>query len=166
MTNKLNKAAQMAAEYGVHAISPHLNCKDAKASIAFYKQAFGAEEMIVVPGEDGRIMHACLTINGSSVMLVDENPDYGALSPKTLGGTPVTMHLIVEDADAAAEKAVAAGAAVIMPVEDQFWGDRYGLLEDPDGHRWSVATPTPKGQKISVAEIQEAAKKVSGGPGC
>jgi PhnB protein len=127
---------------GMHQLSPHLVCDGAADAISFYEQAFGAEELIRIPGDDGRLMHAAVVINGSSVLLVDENREYGLLSPKTLGGTPVTIHLAVADADAAYDRAVAAGAAARMPVAEMFWGDRYGQLEDPFGHRWSVATHT------------------------
>jgi PhnB protein len=116
---------------GIQSLSPHLVCAGAADAIKFYEQAFGAKEMIRLPGPDGKLMHACISINGSSVMLVDENRQHGMLSPKALGGTPVTMHLIVEDADVAAAKAIAAGAKTIMPVADMFWGDRYGVVEDP-----------------------------------
>ncbi len=85
-------------------------------------------------------MHAAVSINGSSVLLVDEMLDYGVKSPITIGGTPVTIHLMVDDVDAWFERAVAAGATVAMPLEDQFWGDRYGVITDPFGHSWSMAT--------------------------
>ena len=97
-----------------------------------------------------------LTINGATVMLTDENPSYGALSPKTLKGTPVVLHLYVPDADAFVERAVAAGAKVIMPVQDMFWGDRYGQIEDLHGHRWSIATHL---RDMTEAELREAAGK-------
>lgn len=155
MTNP-NKAAEAAATHGVHALSPHLVCRDAAKAIAFYKSAFGAQELMVLPAPDGRIMHACLSINGSSVMLAEENVGCSATSPQHLGGTPVTLHLIVDDADAAAERAVSAGAALVMPVEDQFWGDRYGIVEDPFGHRWSVATPTAKAPQ-TMEDLKAAA---------
>jgi PhnB protein len=141
---------------GVHSLSPHLVCAGAAEAIKFYQQAFGATEMVRLPGPDGKLMHACVCINGSSVMLVDENRDYGMLSPKSLGGTPVTIHLNVKDADQTAAQAVAAGAKVIMPVADMFWGDRYGIVEDPFGHRWSIATPQ---RQLSEAELKEAARK-------
>jgi len=141
---------------GVHSVSPHLVCAGAAEAIKFYQQAFGATEMVRLPGPDGKLMHACVCINGSSVMLVDENRDYGMLSPKSLGGTPVTIHLKVKDADQTAAQAVAAGAKLIMPVADMFWGDRYGIVEDPFGHRWSIATPQ---RQLSEAELKEAARK-------
>jgi PhnB protein len=151
-------AKETAAAHGLHSLSPHLVCRDAVKAIAFYKAAFGAKELIVLPAPDGKIMHACLAINGSSVMLVDENVGCGAPSPLHLGGTPVTLHLVVDDADAAAQRAVDAGAAVVMPVADQFWGDRYGMVEDPFGHRWSIATPGENAPR-SVEELQAAAKQ-------
>jgi PhnB protein len=124
----------------MHVLSPHLVCAGAAAAIDFYKAAFGAEPLFRLDGPDGKIMHASLLLNGSSVMLTDERLDCGASSPKTLGGTPVTLHLFVPDVDAAIARAAAAGATVVMPAADMFWGDRYGLIEDPFGHRWSIAT--------------------------
>jgi uncharacterized glyoxalase superfamily protein PhnB len=138
---------------GMHQLSPHLVCAGAADAIDFYIKAFGATEMIRLPGPDGKLVHASVSINGSSVLLVDEMLDHGIKSPKTLGGTPVTIHLVVADVDAFVERAVAAGATVTMPVEDAFWGDRYGVLEDPFGHSWSVATPI---REMSADEIQAA----------
>jgi len=140
---------------GMHRLSPHLVCDDAAAAIAFYQQAFGATELIRLAAPNGKIMHASVSINGSSVMLVDENRDYGMLSPKALGGTPVTIHLVVGDADAVAGRAVEAGANLVMPVADMFWGDRYGVIEDPFGHRWSIATPQ---RAMTGDELQSAAR--------
>ena len=105
-------------------------------------------------------MHAALSINGASVMLTDENLQYGNKSPSTLKGTPVTLHLLVADVDKAFAQAVDAGAKVIMPVADMFWGDRYGIVEDPFGHRWSIATPK---QNLTQAQIMEAARKATPG---
>jgi PhnB protein len=155
MSQRTNKAAEQAAARGVHAVTPHLVCAGAADAIEFYKKAFGAAEMIRLAGPDGKIMHACVCINGSSVMLVDEYPAMGSTSPKTLKGTPITIHLIVDDVDGFVEYAVEAGAKVVMPVADQFWGDRYGLIEDPFGHRWSVATPK---RQMTEDEIREAAR--------
>ncbi|HZB42804.1 MAG TPA: VOC family protein [Ilumatobacter sp.] len=138
---------------GMHQLSPHLVCAGAADAIDFYIKAFGATEMIRLPGPDGKLVHASVSINGSSVLLVDEMLDHGIKSPKTLGGTPVTIHLVVADVDAFVERAVAAGATVTMPVEDAFWGDRYGVLEDPFGHSWSVATPI---HEMSADEIRAA----------
>ena len=109
-------------------------------------------------GPNGRLMHAMVRIEGSAVMLVDEMPEWGALGPKTLKGTPVTVHLYVEDADAAMAQAVAAGATVKMPVDDMFWGDRYGVLIDPFGHQWSLATHT---RDLTPEQMREGFAKMS-----
>jgi uncharacterized protein (TIGR02246 family) len=147
-------AAEKAARMGVHRLSPHLVCANAAQAIDFYQKAFGATELMRLPGPDGRLMHACVSINGSSVMLADEHPGMGNSAPTTLKGTPVTMHLIVDDADAFAARAIAAGAKVVMPVSDMFWGDRYGVIEDPFGHRWSIATPK---RPVFGKELEDAA---------
>jgi len=132
--------AKKAAPGEVQTLSPHLVCAGAAAAIEFYKKAFGAVEKGRMAGKDGKLMHAMVMIRDASVMLVDENPQWGALSPKSLNGSPVTLHLYVDDADAFVDRAVKAGATVKMPVADMFWGDRYGVIEDPFGHKWSVAT--------------------------
>jgi len=138
---------------GVHQLSPHLVCDGAADAIDFYVRAFGAEELQRLAGDDGRIMHACVSVNGSSVLLVDENRDYGMLGPKSLGGSPVVIHLVVPDADATFARAVEAGATVRAPVAEMFWGDRYGVLEDPFGHVWSIATP----QRAPMTDAELAA---------
>jgi len=125
---------------GMHSLTPHLVCDGAAKAIDFYKAAFGAVEGARLPGPDGRLMHAMLRIGDSALMLVDEFPQMGSLGPKALKGSPVTLHLFVPDVDATMAQAVRAGAKLIMPAENMFWGDRYGQLEDPFGHRWSVAT--------------------------
>lgn len=142
---------------GGRTVTPHLVIADASGAIAFYKKAFKAEELMRIPGADGKIMHACIKIGDSPVFLVDENAKWGMLGPKALKGSPVTMHLQVEDADGFVKKAVAAGAKLTMPVDDTFWGDRYGQIEDPYGHRWSVATHV---RDIDIKEIKAAAKKM------
>jgi len=124
----------------MHTVTPHIVCAGAANAIEFYKKAFGATEMMRMPGADGRLMHGCVKIGDSMVFLVDEMPEWGALGPKARKGTSVTIHLQVEDVDAVVKQAVDAGATVVMPVADMFWGDRYGQVEDPFGHRWSVAT--------------------------
>jgi PhnB protein len=136
-------------------LMPHLVCAGAAKAIAFYKKAFGGVEMVRLPGKDGRLIHAAVVINGACVMLVDEFPEMGAKAPTTLKGTPVTIHLMVDDVDAFTKRAVKAGAKVVMPVADMFWGDRYGIVEDPFGHRWSIATHQ---RDMTVKEIQEAMK--------
>jgi len=141
---------------GMHAVTPHLVCAGAAAAIDFYKAAFGATEAARMPGPDGKLMHAAVKIGDSYVMLVDEAPQHGMLGPKALNGTPVVIHLYVQDADALAAQAVAAGAKLIMPVTEMFWGDRYGQVEDPFGHRWSIAT------HVRDATPEEMAKAMGG----
>src|SRR5689334_796132 len=143
----------------MHTVTPHLICAGAADAIEFYKKAFNAVEGGRLPGPDGRIMHAMIRIGGSAVMLVDEMPEWGALGPKSLKGSPVTIHLYVENVDAFAAQAVAAGAKITMPIADMFWGDRYGKLEDPFGHHWSVATHQ---RDVTPAEMQEAMKNMTG----
>lgn len=141
---------------GMHTVTPHLVCADAAAMIEFYKKAFYADELLRVPGPDGKIIHASIRIGDSTVLLVDEFPDWNCLAPKTLKGTPVTIHLCVEQVDDFVAHAVEAGAKIVMPVEDMFWGDRYGIVEDPSGHHWSVATHV---RDVSPEEIRQAALK-------
>jgi uncharacterized glyoxalase superfamily protein PhnB len=143
---------------GMHTVTPHLICANASAAIEFYKKAFNASETSRLPGPGGRLMHASLRIGDSTVMLVDEMPEHGALGPKSLKGSPVAIHLYVEDADATAAQAVAAGAKAIMPVTDMFWGDRYGQLEDPFGHRWSIATHV---RDVTPVEMQQVMRAMS-----
>jgi len=126
---------------GVHTVTPHLVVEGAARAIEFYRQAFGAREesRLARPG-DGKLMHASIRIGDSTVMLCDDFPEHGSRGPQSLQGSPVTIHLYVADVDAVVARAAQAGATVTMPVADMFWGDRYGQLVDPFGHRWSVAT--------------------------
>ena len=144
---------------GMHTVTPHLVCAGAADAIEFYKKAFGAVEEGRLPGPNGRLMHAMIRIGDSAVMLVDEMPEWGALGPKALKGSPVTIHLYVEDVDAVVKRAVAAGAKITMPLEEMFWGDRYCKLEDPFGHRWSVATHI---RDVSREEMRQAVQKMGG----
>ena len=139
----------------MRSITPHLICAGASDAIEFYKKAFGAEEMMRLPGPNGRLMHGSVRIGDSMVMLVDEVPEWGTLGPKALKGSPVTIHLMVDDVDAIFAQAVAAGATVKMPVADMFWGDRYGLVVDPFGHVWSIATHM---RDLTPEEILEAGR--------
>ena len=145
---------------GMHSVTPHLVCAGAAAAIDFYKKAFGAVEHGRLPGPDGRIMHAMLRIGDSAIMLVDEMPEWGSLGPKALKGSPVTIHLYVDDADAFVKRAAQAGAKVTMPVAEQFWGDRYGRIEDPFGHHWSVATHV---RDVTPEEMKQAMQKMAAG---
>ena len=129
---------------GREGLVPHLVCDPCGDAIEFYKKAFGAEEVVRMPAPDGkRLMHAEITIVGRPVFLADDFPEFcggKASSPHALGGTPVTIHRYVENCDAAIERAVQAGATIKMPAMDMFWGDRYGVVTDPFGHVWSLAT--------------------------
>jgi PhnB protein len=137
-------------------LSPHLVVDDAAAAIDFYVKAFGATELGRVPHPDGRLVHAALNLNGSTVMLNDDFPDFNegkSSTPKALGGTPVTIHLQVPDVESAFQRALDAGAVVVAPLEDQFWGDRYGVVRDPFGHHWSLGQPV---RDVSPEEIAAA----------
>jgi uncharacterized glyoxalase superfamily protein PhnB len=143
---------------GFHTITPHLVVKDASKAIDFYKKAFGAEELERHPGPDGKsIMHATIKIGDSRVMLNDEFPDMGCRGPLAIGGTAVTLHLYVQDVDKAFERATKAGAKVTMPLADQFWGDRYGIVADPFGHMWSIATHMQDMTGVDLAKAAQAA---------
>ena len=140
---------------GMHTITPHLVCAGAAAAIEFYKEAFGAVEITRMAGPDGKLFHAMVRIGDSFLMLVDDFPDMRALGPKALGGSPVTIHLSVVDADATFQRATAAGATPRMPVTEMFWGARYGQVVDPFGHVWSVATQV---RELSTEQIFENMK--------
>jgi PhnB protein len=142
---------------GYHTLTPFLTCKDAVKAIEFYKQAFGATERGVMKGPDGKVMHAELTIGDSIIMLADEFPQFGSLSPQSIGGSGMGLHIYIEDVDTAFDRAVKAGAKVEMPVTDMFWGDRYGKLADPFGHKWSIATHK---KDVSVDEMEAAMKQM------
>jgi PhnB protein len=136
---------------GYHTLTPALTVRDAVGAIEFYKQAFGAKERGVMKGPDGKIMHAELMIGDSIIMLTDEFPEFGCLSPQSIGGSAMSLHIYMDGVDAAFDQAVKAGAEVEMPVMDQFWGDRYGKLKDPFGHKWSIATHT---KDLAMDEIK------------
>jgi PhnB protein len=125
---------------GYHTITPHMTVRDAARAIEFYKQAFGAKDKGAMKDANGKIMHAEIVIGDSTIMLADEFPEFGALSPQTTGGAGMGLHIYLEDVDSAFDRAVKAGATVEMPVADMFWGDRYGKLRDPFGHKWSIGT--------------------------
>jgi uncharacterized glyoxalase superfamily protein PhnB len=150
--------ATRAIPEGMHSLSPHIVCDGAAQAIEFYKAAFGAVETARMPGPDGRLMHAAVRIGDSTLMLVDEMPEWGVRGARKIGGSPVTLHLYVEDADATFARAVAAGAKVTMPLADQFWGDRYGQLEDPFGHKWSIATHL---RDMTRDEMMQAMKQMA-----
>lgn len=147
---------------GFHTVTPHLVCDGAADAIGFYQRAFGAEELSRMPGPGGKLMHAMIRIGDAVLMLNDAFPEMGAKGPNALGGTPVTLHLYVQDADAAFARAVAAGATPRMPVAEQFWGDRYGIVVDPFGHQWSIATHV---KDLTPEQMMEGMKAMSN-PGC
>lgn len=124
---------------GFNTINAHLIVKDSAKAIEFYKKAFGGEELCRMPGPGGQgVMHAEVKIGNSTIMLCDEMPDW-CRSPESIGDSPVTVHMYVADADQTWQKAVDAGAEVVMPLGEQFWGDKYGKIKDPFGHQWSIA---------------------------
>lgn len=147
--------AVQAIPQGYHTLTPHMTVRDAARAIEFYKQAFGAKERGVMKGPDGKVMHAELMIGDSIFMLADEFPEFGSMSPLSTGGSGMGLHIYVEDVDSAFDRAIGAGATIDMPVSDMFWGDRYGKLADPFGHKWSIATHK---RDLSPAEMEEGMK--------
>ena len=142
---------------GFHTITPGLVVKGAQKAIEFYKEAFGAEVISVKTSPDGsKVVHSEIKIGDSRFFLNDEFPEMGACGPQTVGGTPVSLNMYVEDADSLFEKAVAAGATVVMPLADQFWGDRWGMVTDPFGHMWSIASHVTD---LSQEEVDKAAEE-------
>ena len=125
---------------GDYSLTPYLVCKGAARAIEFYVTAFGAEEVVRMPGPNGSVMHAEVRIGNSMLMLSDENKERGSLSPESIGGTPCSIMFYADAGDAVFKRAVAAGAKAEMPPADMFWGDRMGNLVDPFGHKWAVAT--------------------------
>jgi PhnB protein len=147
---------------GQRTVTPHLMIRGAARAIDFYREAFGAVEEMRLPGQDGRLMHAAIAIGDSKVFLVDEFPEaneHGVGSPQHFGGSPVTIHLFVEDCDATVARAAAAGAKVVQPPTDIFWGDRYARIIDPFGHSWSIATQLAA---LTPEEIQKNMQSMGG----
>ena len=159
MAPKVNPIPQ-----GYHTVTPSLTVSDAVKALEFYPKAFGAQETLRMPGPDGKIMHAELKIGDSMVMLNDEMPDMNAKSPRSFGGTPVAFYVYVENVDAAWKRAIDAGAKELVPLQDMFWGDRMGCVQDPFGHKWNLAQhvgdPSPeemkRGQEEFMAKFQNA----------
>ncbi len=145
----------LSGRYG--SVTAHLVVNGADGAIAFYRRAFGATELWRIPAPDGRVLHAEMQIGGSKVMLCDEFPEHGGdRSPASLGGTAVTLHLHVPDATAVFARAIEAGCTMTMPLADMFWGDRYGQLRDPFGHKWSIGQHL---RDVPPAEIEAAVKE-------
>jgi uncharacterized glyoxalase superfamily protein PhnB len=140
-------------------LTPYLACRNASEAADFYQKAFGAQLLSLTRMPDGPVLHAALSIDGAQFYLVDEMPEHGAVSPLTLGNSPVSLHLHVPDCDAIFQRAVKAGCKVGMPLEDMFWGDRFGSVVDPYGHKWSIATTI---RQVSPEEIQQALASMAG----
>lgn len=147
---------------GYHSITPYITVHDGKAALDFYQKAFGAAVTVNMPDAKGRVAHAEFKIGDSVVMMSDEAPDLGALSPKTLGGRSSSLMVYVPDVDGFVAHAVAAGAKLVRPVADQFYGDRNGGLEDPFGHSWFIATHV---EDVSAEEMQRRLKAMEAGQG-
>jgi PhnB protein len=139
---------------GYHTATPYLIIQGAANAIDFYKKVFGATELMRMSGPGGKVMHAEIKIGDSPIMVADEFPEMGVRGPQALGGSPVSIFLYVEDVDALAKRALAAGAKELMPVQDQFWGDRHGKLQDPFGHLWDIATHK---EDVAPEEIRKRA---------
>ncbi|MEO8604887.1 MAG: VOC family protein [bacterium] len=142
------------------ALTPYICCRDAAQAIEFYKEVFGAVEIMRLTEPGGRIGHAELRIGEDGLMLSDEYPEMGVKGPLAIGGTPVTLHLYVADADAVVTRAVAAGANVASPVQDQFYGDRAGTIVDPFGHRWNIGT---RQEVVSAEQMSERFRHMTKG---
>jgi PhnB protein len=140
---------------GYHSVTPYLITKEAGRAIDFYKKVFGASERMRMDGPNGTIGHAEIEIDGSVVMLADEFPDMGYRGPQSLGGTAVSLMIYVQDVDSCFERAVAAGAKALRPVQDQFYGDRSGTVEDPFGHVWTISTHK---EDLSPEELRKRAE--------
>jgi PhnB protein len=143
---------------GYHSVTPYLSIRGAAESIEFYKKAFGAKEIMRMPGPGGSIGHAEVRIGDSRIMLADEFAAMDFLSPKARGGTTVTIHVYMKDVDVAVARASAAGAKVVRPVQDQFYGDRTGSIEDPFGHIWHIATHK---EDVSMPELKRRAANLA-----
>ena len=150
MAGKIN-----AIPVGPRAITAYLTIKGAAKGIEFYKKAFGAKELMRWTDKNGRVGHAEIEISGTPVFISDEHPEIGVISPETLGGTGVGLHLLVEDADATFKRAVAAGGKAVRPLEDEPWGQRSGTLQDPFGHRWFI---TQRTAEVSVDDMDKIGK--------
>jgi PhnB protein len=144
---------------GYYSLTPYLIVKGAREAMAYYAKAFGAQEVVNMPGPGGSVMHAEMQIGNARFMLADENPERGSKSPKTLGGSAGSVMIYTEDVDATFKRAVDAGANVVMPVQDMFWGDRYGIVVDPFGHQWQIATHK---EDLTPEEMQKRMQAMAG----
>ena len=144
---------------GYYSLTPYLIVKGAREAMAYYSKAFGATELVNMPGPGGSVMHAEMQIGNARFMLADENPERGSKSPKTLGGSAGSVMIYTEDVDATFKRAVDAGASAAMPVQDMFWGDRYGIVVDPFGHQWQIATHK---EDVTPEEMQKRMQAMAG----
>ena len=144
---------------GYHSVTPYLILKNAAAAIEFYKKAFGAVELLRMAAPGGKIGHAEIKIGDSPVMLADEYPDMGFKGPESLGGTPVSLMIYVDDVDKIYQQAIAAGGKEVRPLQNQFYGDRSGTLTDPFGHVWTISTHVEDVPEEELAKRAEAAMK-------
>ena len=156
----MTRSSVKAIPEGLHTITPHIVVRDAAQAAEWYKQAFGAHERSRVPLPGGKLMSVELWFGDSAVMVANEFPEMDVVSPQTVGGTSTVLHLYTEDVDAFWTRAVDAGAQVLHPLQDQFWGDRHGQLTDPFGHRWGLATHV---RDVPPEEIARAAAAAFGG---
>lgn len=147
-------AAKQPIPQGFHSVSPYMIVPHAVEAIKFYEKAFGAEAITRMEGPGGATVHAEMRIGDSRILMSDENLQWGAKSPNTLGGTPVSFHIYCDDADALFNQAVAAGCTAQIPPADMFWGDRYGKVQDPYGHVWAIAT---RKEDLTVDELHQRA---------
>jgi PhnB protein len=145
---------------GVHTLTPHIVLREAGRAAEWYKQALGAEERGRIPVPGGKFMQIELWFGDSAVMIADEFPEAGVLSPQAIGGNPVVLHFSTEDVETLWERAIEAGAEVVQPLQDQFWGDRYGQIRDPFGYRWGLAQHV---RDVPPEEVAQAAWKLFGG---
>jgi len=142
---------------GYNSVTPYLIIKGAAEAIEYYKKVFDAKVVVRMDGPNGSVGHAELQIGDSRIMLADENPQMGAISATTIGNSPVSLYLYIPDVDRVVEKAAAEGAKILKPVQDQFYGDRSGFIQDPFGHRWGIATHV---EEVSESELKARMKKM------
>ncbi len=158
----MTQSAVKAIPNGIHTITPHLVVRDAGRAAAWYKAAFGAEERSRIPVSGEKFMQIEMWFGDSALMLADEFPDAGILSPLAIGGTPIVLHYSTENVEALWKRVIKAGADIVQPLQDQFWGDRYGQIRDPFGYRWGLAQHV---RDVSSEEIARMAAKLFGGQG-
>ena len=158
----MTQSASRAIPEGIHTITPHIVVREAGRAAEWYKQALGAEERGRIPVPGGKFMQIELRFGDSAVMIADEFPEAGVLSPQAIGGTPVVLHFSTNDVEALWQRAVEAGAEILQPLQDQFWGDRYGQIRDPFGYRWGLAQHM---RDVPREEVERIAASIFGGGG-